>query len=113
MNIKVKQKIVVAVVGVLGLGGLGMGTAFAQASSRHTTKATSAVSAAPTTNAEAPESAGPDTDNVQSGDQSTPDSEAADATGKADAPEANGSNHQDANGVNVDYTPAGEAPEAG
>ncbi len=113
MSIKVKHKAVVAVVSVLGLGGLGFGSALAQASPSQNPKPTPAVSTSPTANAEAPESAGPDTDNVQSGDQATPDIGAAAASEKPDAPEANGTNHQDADGVNVDYTPPGEAPEAG
>jgi len=112
MNITFKQKVAVAACGILGLGGLGVGSALAQGPS----KSTPAVQAPASTNAVPETTAGPDTDNVQQGDQTTPDTEADAAKEKAEAPEApeaGGANHQDRDGVNVDYTPPGEAPEAG
>lgn len=117
MNITFKQKVAVATCSILGLGGLGVGSALAQASP----KSTPAVQALPSTNAVPGTTAGPDTDTVQQRNQTTPDTAAEAAGDKADAPEApeppeapeaGGANHQDRNGVNVDYTPVGEAPEA-
>ncbi len=109
MNITFKQKVAVAACSILGLGGLGVGSALAQAPS----KSTPAVQAPASTNEVPDTTAGPDTDNVQQGDQTTPDTEADAANEKAEAPEAGGANHQDRDGVNIDYTPGGEAPEAG
>ncbi len=109
MNITLKQKVAVAACSILGLGGLGVGSALAQGPS----KSTPAVQAPTSANAAPEATAGPDTDTVQQGDQTTPDTAAEAPNEKAEAPEAGGANHQDRDGVNVDYTPVGEAPEAG
>jgi hypothetical protein len=79
-----KRKLAVATAGILGLMGLG-GVALAQSNTPPTTTAPSTQSApAPSgAKAEAPEPAGPDTDNIQEGDQNGPDGpEAADANEK-------------------------------
>ena len=77
----IKRKLAIGSLGILGLMGMG-GAALAQSSSPSTTPpaTTHTAPAAHNATAEAPEPAGPDTDNIQEGDQTGPDSpEAADA----------------------------------
>lgn len=109
---ELKRKAALAAIGVLGLTGVGVGTALAQSNSgpSTTTKATVTSPAA-----EAPEPAGPDTDNIQQGDQTTPD--VAGATEEKEAPESGekagveepgdenlpGGGHADPEGQNVDH----------
>jgi hypothetical protein len=102
MSIKFKHKATIAVCSILGLGSLGIGTALAQVSPGPSPTPNPSVQAPPavTPAPAAPADAGPDT-------------ETGAAAEKPEAPEAGGANHQDPDGVNVDYTPPGEAPEAG
>lgn len=73
----VRQKIAVGAVGVLGLGGIGAGTALAQ--SKPSTKPTAPAVKTPAHEpADTPEAT--DTDTVQAGDQTTPDTPGTAAT---------------------------------
>jgi hypothetical protein len=82
IDVKLKSKVAAGVGAAAVLAALGVGTA-AVASASPAAPSTVATTAATTqaAGAEAPEPAGPDTDNVQQGDQSGPDSPAA-APGK-------------------------------
>ena len=107
MNLK--HKALIGAVSLLGLSGIGIGTAMA--STTQTPTSPPAVTT-PSTVVDVPganEPPGPDTDNIQDGHQTGADTE---TPGTAETPEANGDNHQDAPGANVDYTPPGEQPEA-
>ncbi len=104
-----KHKALIGTVSLLGLSGIGIGTAVA--STTRTPTSPPAVTT-PSTVVDLPganEPNGPDTDNVQVGPQTGADTEKPDV---AETPEANGDNHQDAPGANVDNTPPGEQPEA-
>jgi hypothetical protein len=107
MNIK--HKALIGAVSLLGLSGIGIGTSMA--STTQTPTSPPAVTT-PSTVVDVPgvnEPAGPDTDNIQDGPQTGADTQKPDT---AETPEANGDNHQDPPGANVDYTPPGEQPEA-
>ncbi len=80
----IKRKAALAAVGVLGLTGVGVSTALAQSSSSSPPAPPKATVTAPA--AEAPEPAGPDTDTLQQGDQTTPD--VAGANEGTEAPES-------------------------
>lgn len=101
-----KRKLVATAVGALALAGLGgAGTAIAQSTSDTSTPASvqeeNTGDFTPANEVGQPEPA-------QSAD------EKADAPGaeQAEAPEKDGTVHEDPDGVDVDYTPAGEAAEA-
>ena len=106
---EIKRKVVFTAVAALALGGIGAGTAIAQSTGGPSQPVPAQK-----------EQAGPDQDNVdltpanEQGKPEAPDSgsDAADAqegpAKAAEAPKADGTNHQDPNGANVDYTPAGE-----
>ncbi len=106
MNIK--HKALIGTAGLLGLSGIGIGTAVA-ATTQTPTSPPAATTPAPTVDVPgANEPAGPDTDHIQDGPQSGADTETADAP---ETPGVNDGDHQDAPGANVDYTPPGEQPE--
>jgi len=99
----IKRKLAATGVAVLALGGIGAGTAIAQSSG-----------------GPSQEQPGVDqdtTDFTPANEQGKPEpanSEASDAREgpeKAEPPEADGTNHEDPDGANVEYTPAGEQPE--
>lgn len=95
-----KRKLITTGVAVLALGGIGAGTAIAQSSGDPAPQVQSDQDT---------------TDFTPANEQGQPepaDNEASDGSEKADAPEADGTNHEDPDGANVDYTPAGEQPEA-
>lgn len=98
-----KRKLVIGAAGLVALSGIGTGVAFAQSS--------------PDPSPPKAEATVPDTDNVQQGNPNgpeTPDANAApEAKGAEAAEPANDPDpgHQDPDGANVDYTPAGEQPE--
>jgi len=103
-----KRKLITAGVAVLALGGIGAGTAIAQSSSDPIAPAQQ-------------EQVGTDqdtTDFTPANEQGQPEpaddeaGEASEGPEKAEAPEADGTNHEDPDGVDVEYTPAGEQPEA-
>jgi hypothetical protein len=102
----IKRKLAVGTAGILGLMGLG-GVALAQSNMPPTTTAPSTQSTpAPSgAKAEAPEPAGPDTDNIQEGDQNGPDGPEA-----ADANEKPGTETPDANEKPGTENPADDAP---
>lgn len=81
---EIKKKMAIATIGVLGLAGVGVGTALGQSGDAKSPTQPPAVAAtvqaqAPAPEApEAPEPPGPDTDMVQEGDQTTPDAPGAD-----------------------------------
>lgn len=79
----IKRKLAVGTAGILGLMGAG-GVALAQSSSPPTQPpAAQSTPVSSDAKAEAPEPTGPDTDNIQEGDQNGPDGpEAADANEK-------------------------------
>jgi len=107
MNIK--HKALIGAVSILGVGGVGIGTAVASTAQTPTTPP-AATSPAPAVDVPgANEPAGPDTDTIEDGPQT---GAATEKPGTAETPEANSDDHQDAPGANVDYTPAGEQPEA-
>jgi|GEM_PF-6782195 len=112
---QIKHKALIGAVGLLGLSGIGIGTAVAAS---NTTPTTPPAATNPSGGVEVPDAnsaASSDTDTVQDGPQNAADAETVDTTEKAgtvETPEANGDNHQDAPGANVDYTPPGEQPEA-
>lgn len=87
---EVRRKVAIATMGVLGIAGVGVGTAFAQAGGSSPSKPATPVVAnqtvPPSAAPEAPEPGGPDTDAVQEGDQTTPDTPGAAA--EREAPEA-------------------------
>jgi len=109
----IKPKLALAAAGLLGVVGVGGGVAFAQTT--HSPRRASIVKKS-AVKAQAPEPAGPDTDSVQQGDQTTPD--AAGTESSSEAPETAGSEkpgteepgdanlpgggHADAPGQNVD-----------
>jgi hypothetical protein len=101
----IKRKLAVGTVGILGLMGAG-GVALAQSSSPPTT--TPPAQSTPVSSnakAEAPEPTGPDTDNIQEGDQNGPDGPEA-----ADANEKPGTETPDANEKPGTENPADDAP---
>jgi hypothetical protein len=102
----IKRKLAVGTAGILGLMGLG-GVALARSSSPPTTTppSTEATPAPSGAKAEAPEPGGPDTDNVQEGDQNGPDGPEA-----ADTNEKPGSEKADANEKPGTENPADDAP---
>lgn len=109
---KITRKAALAAVGVLGLSGVGLGTALAQS---HAGPATPPKATASAPAPEPPAPAGADTDTIQQGDQTTPD--VADATEEKEAPESAekagveepgdqslpGGGHADPEGQNVDH----------
>ena len=103
----IKRKLVATGVAVLALGGIGAGTAIAQSSGGPATPAQQ----------EQPGVDQDTTDFTPANEQGKPEpanSEASDAREgpeKAEPPEADGTNHEDPDGANVEYTPAGEQPE--
>jgi hypothetical protein len=82
---QLKSKLIGSGALLLALGGAGTATALAQASGASTApvKHTSVVKPAAVGQATASEVTSPDTDNVQEGDQTTPDVPAAKTTAKA------------------------------
>jgi hypothetical protein len=93
--------------GVAALAAIGFGaSALAQAGSTSTPAKAPAVTQ-PATGGQSEQANGPDTDQVQSGDQSGPDNEKADANETPDANEAAGSETPNDDG------PGGHADEAG
>lgn len=80
---EIKRKAALAALGVLGLSGVGVGTALAQSNSSSPPTSKPSLTAPA---AEAPEPAGPDTDTLQQGDQATPD--VVGANEGAEAPES-------------------------
>lgn len=128
VNGTVRHKVGIAVLAAVGIGGLGIGTATAQSSSPSSPANGASHGPAPSTGRATTATAGatgPETERQEVGDNNGPDN-AADEIGperpetgaeKAETgpetPEADSSNHEDPNGVNVDYTPAGQTPETG
>lgn len=77
---EIKKKMAIATIGVLGLAGVGVGTALGQSGDAKSPTQPPAVAATVQAQApapEAPEPPGPDTDMVQEGDQTTPDAPGA------------------------------------
>jgi len=112
---QIKHKALFGAVGLLSLSGIGIGTAVAATNSTPTTPPAATDSTGGVDVPGANETTTLDTDTVQDGPQTAADAETVDTTekaGTAETPEANGDNHQDAPGANVDYTPPGEQPEA-
>ena len=103
----IKRKLVATGVAVLALGGIGGGTAIAQSSGDPSTPAQQ----------EQPGVDQDTTDFTPANEQGKPEpadneaSEAQEGPEKAEAPEADGTVHEDPDGVDVEYTPAGEQPE--
>jgi len=129
MTREIRRKLAVGAIAALGMGGVGTGVAMSQSSTPAKSVVTVRPAAAvqqtqldPTVQqtpmqAEAPEPSGPDSDNLQVGDQNAPDSPGAEANEKAEGPENEkaegpekeadenlpGGGHQDPPGQNVDH----------
>ena len=96
----VRHKVLIGAVGLLGLSGIGIGTAMASTTQTPTSPP---VATTPSTVVD-PSGTADSADGPQSG----ADTEKSDTA----ATEVNGDDHQDTPGANVDYTPPGETPEA-